>query len=67
MKIADINKMTKQEKLEAMEHLWASLVQDESATESPEWHADILQKRKEKIDRGEGVFISIEDLKKHHK
>jgi len=32
MKIADINKMTKQEKLEAMENLWASLVQDESAT-----------------------------------
>ena len=67
MNIADINKMTKQEKLEAMESLWASLVQDASAADSPEWHTDILQKRKEKIARGEAEFISLDELKKKHK
>ncbi len=35
--------------------------------ESPEWHQDILAKRKRKIENGKAEFISIKKLKASHK
>ena len=47
---------------QAMEKLWDSLCNKEEI-ESPEWHKDILQERKKKIEKGEAAYISLEDLK----
>jgi hypothetical protein len=40
---------------------------EEPEIESPEWHQDILEKRKRKIDNGKAEFISLEELKASRK
>jgi hypothetical protein len=51
------------ERLQAMETLWDSLVDEESEIESPKWHQEILEERKRKIDTGNAEFLSLEELK----
>lgn len=51
------------ERLQAMEALWDSLLDEESEIESPEWHHNILEDRKRKIENGKAEFISLEELK----
>ncbi len=46
-----------------MEALWDSLVEEEGEIESPEWHRDILEERKRKIESGKAEFISLEKLR----
>ena len=65
--ILEIKKMTRIERLQAMEALWDSLIDEESEIESPEWHRKILEERKRKIETGEAEFISIEKLKASRK
>jgi hypothetical protein len=62
--LTDIEKMTLPERLEAMEMLWESLSRDASAVASPSWHGDVLADRLEKISRGEGVFLSLDEVKR---
>jgi hypothetical protein len=45
MNTLEIKKMSKSERLQAMEALWDSLIGDEAEIESPEWHRDILGAR----------------------
>lgn len=63
MNTIEIKKMSMIERLQAMEALWDSLLDEESEIESPEWHQDILEERKRKIRDGKAEFISLEDLK----
>ena len=63
MTITEIKKMSIIERLQAMEELWDSLYHEENEIESPEWHKDILESRREKINKGKAEFISLEDLK----
>ena len=63
MNTIEIKKMSMIERLQAMEALWDSLLDEESEIESPEWHQDILEERKKKIENGKAEFISIEELK----
>ncbi|MBI5641128.1 MAG: addiction module protein [Nitrospirae bacterium] len=67
MKTLEINKMSRIERLQAMESLWDSLMDEESEIESPEWHKDILAERKRKIETGETEFISLEKLRASRK
>ncbi len=60
---ADIDQMSLEEQLQAMEMLWASLSRRPSAVPSPDWHGDILAQRMAKIERGEGEFLSLPQLK----
>ncbi len=62
MILTEIEKTSTLERLQAMEELWDSLCNKEEI-ESPEWHQDILQERKKKIEKGETEYISLEDLK----
>ncbi len=57
----EIKKMSRIERLRAMEALRDSLVDEESEIESPEWHREILEERKRKIESGEAEFISLEE------
>ncbi len=63
MTITGIKKMSLLERLQAMEELWDSLCHEESEIESPEWHKDMLESRRKKINEGKAEFISLEDLK----
>jgi hypothetical protein len=48
-----IKEMSWDEKLRAMEELWASLTQDESRLESPSWHKDALQETAARYETGQ--------------
>ncbi len=63
MTIAEISKMSLQERLQTMEALWDSLTHESVGIKSPEWHEDILLERKEKIKNGKASFISLDELK----
>jgi hypothetical protein len=60
---AEIEKMTLEEKLEAMELLWKSISEKPDEVPSPAWHGDVVAARVAKIDKGEAKFISIQEAK----
>ena len=61
-----LDQMTRQEKLEAMEALWDDLCQH-AAVPVPQWHKDILDERQRLIDDGKAEFIDWETAKKQIK
>ncbi len=65
MNTIEIRKMSTIERLQAMDA--DSLLYEESEIESPEWHRDILEERKRKIENGKAEFISLEELKASRK
>ena len=56
--------MTREEKLRAMEELWADLSRDEAQFESPAWHGDVLRERVEAVKSGKEAFMDWETAKK---
>jgi putative addiction module component (TIGR02574 family) len=67
MNTQEIKNMSRIERLQAMEALWDSLIDEESEIESPEWHRDILEERKREIETGQTEFMSLEELRARHK
>lgn len=67
MNMLEIKKMSRTERLQTMEALWDSLIDEEAELESPEWHRDILEERKNKIESGKAEFISLEKLRASRK
>jgi hypothetical protein len=55
------------ERLQVMETLWDSFLEEESKIDSPEWHRGIIEERKRKIENGEAEFISLEELRASRK
>ena len=66
MEETDLRSMSIDERLRMMESLWASFDHDAASIASPEWHGDVLAKRKAKLESGEGKFISLETLKAYY-
>jgi len=60
---SDIKKMSRVERLAAIEALWDSLLGEQAEIESPDWHRDVLEERKEKIESGRAEFISLAKLR----
>jgi hypothetical protein len=58
-----IDQMTLEEKLRAMEALWDDLCR-RGAVLVPQWHKDILDERQRLIDEGKAEFIDWETAKK---
>jgi hypothetical protein len=56
--------MTLQEKLAAMEMLWDDLARSPESVESPGWHKDILEGRRDRIAEGKAHFVDWETAKK---
>ena len=67
MNMADVKKMTKVERLQAMEALWDSLLYEDGEVDPPKWHEEILKERKNKITSGEARFVSLAELKTSRK
>ncbi|MGE5306722.1 MAG: addiction module protein [Alphaproteobacteria bacterium] len=55
--------MTLQEKLAAMEMLWEDLARSPESVESPAWHKDTLDERRQKIAEGKTHFTDWETAK----
>lgn len=63
IEVAEIAKMTIEEKLQVMELLWASITSKSQELPSPAWHEEVLNERLAKIARGEGEFLTIDQVK----
>ena len=59
-----LKQMSVEEKLQAIEEIWADLASTPETVPSPTWHADVLQVREERIAEGWTQFLDIEDAKK---
>ena len=62
--ILEIGRLTKTEKLRAMEELWEDLSRSGEEYPSPAWHGDVLRKREEAVREGTDEFIPWEDAKR---
>jgi len=63
MLIDEIKKMTTQQRIQIMEQIWDSLIEEDVTPESPQWHRDILENRRKKIESGEAKFLTISKLR----
>ena len=48
----ELGKMSRSEKLETMEKLWADLSRDDASVESPSWHHDVLKETEQRFVSG---------------
>ena len=55
--VLELKKMTRAEKLQAMEFLWEELSQDEDSLESPAWHEQALRETEARVAAGITKFI----------
>jgi len=61
--ILDIQKMTIEEKMQAMELLWDDFCSNAPDFQSPNWHEAILKEREKRIMEGKETFVSWEEAK----
>lgn len=62
--ILPLKKMSRVEKLRAMEALWADLSRDEDQFESPKWHEEALRDAERAVESGKAKFSDWEEAKK---
>lgn len=62
-KTLPLKEMTLREKLAAMESLWDDLTRCPESVESPTWHKDILDERRQRVAEGEAQFMDWETAK----
>lgn len=60
----DLEKMTTEEKLKAMEMLWNDLCRSAPDFSSPSWHEDVLKEREQMIRDGKDKFVDWDQAKK---
>jgi hypothetical protein len=59
-----LDQMTREDKLRAMEALWADLSRDDAQFESPDWHGDVLRDRADAVKSGREAFMDWEEAKR---
>ena len=59
-----LKRMSRDEKLRAMEALWADLSQDEGQFESPAWHMQVLGESERAVKNGKARFRDWDEAKK---
>lgn len=62
--ILDTQKMTIEEKMQAMELLWDDICSGAPGFQSPNWHETILEEREQRLREGKEKFVSWEEAKK---
>lgn len=60
---SDIQRMSVGERFQALEMIWSSLAPSPAQVPSPGWHGEILHGRLAKVEAGEGVFLTLPELK----
>jgi hypothetical protein len=58
-----LDQMTTEEKLQAMDALWADLTRNAAQFESPAWHEQVLREREQGLNSGKETFIDWETAK----
>ena len=62
--VLPLKRMSRDEKLRAMEALWADLSSNEDQFESPEWHEEALREAERPVKTGKAKFSDWEKAKK---
>lgn len=62
--VLQLDRLTRLEKLRAMEELWEDLSSGEEEYESPQWHGEVLRAREEALKAGEDEFVRWEEAKR---
>jgi putative addiction module component len=62
--VLPLQKMSREEKLRAMEALWADLSKDDDRFESPAWHAQALREAERAMKNGRPTFSDWKEAKK---
>lgn len=62
MSVNDIKTMPLEERMQLMEAIWDSFVYG-NATQSPEWHKDILKNRRTLLEKEEVKTYTLSELK----
>jgi len=60
----DIEKLSREEKLQLMHEIWENLVKDEKQIESPEWHKGVLRETEERVNSARERLVNWQDAKK---
>lgn len=60
---SEIERMSVEERLQAIEQLWNSISRLDDAVSSPAWHGEVLSARRAKVEAGEGQFLSLSELR----
>lgn len=63
MDTREFRKMTPSERLATIEAIWDTLLEEETEVPSPDWHRDVLEDRKQKIESGTAEFLSLQKLR----
>ncbi len=58
-----IEKMSREEKLQVMEALWADLSKNDQDIESPAWHKDVLEETEARLASGQEKNLDWENAK----
>lgn len=59
-----LEQMSVEDKLRAIEEIWADLAGTPENIPSPSWHADVLRAREKRISEGTSHFLDISEAKK---
>ncbi len=62
--VLPLDRMTVEEKLRAMEALWADLSRNVDSYVSPAWHGDVLEQRDKRIAEGKEPSVDWEAAKR---
>ena len=61
---AEIENMSREEKLRAMEALWQEISKEDPAPESPAWHAEVLKQTGSRVAAGTEQVVDREEAKR---
>jgi hypothetical protein len=61
---AQIEKMSREEKLRTMETLWEVISKEEPGPESPEWHGEVLVETRSRLSAGAEKGLEWEEAKR---
>jgi len=61
---ADIENMSREEKLRAMEALWQEISKEDPAPESPAWHGEVLEQTRSRVAAGTERTLEWDDAKR---
>ena len=59
-----IKRMSREDKLRAMEALWTDLTEDETRFTSPPWHVKILRETEKLVQEGKAKFSNWSEAKR---
>ena len=63
--ILPLDKMTTEEKLLALEEIWADLCRTSDNIPSPSWHAQVLEERQQQAEAGSSTFVDWAQAKQN--